>query len=108
MIQNLVWATGYNLVAIPVAAGLFVPWGVDLPMAADCAGASDAPRRERTSAARHDFQPAQDSNVRKIILDAHSREVIYQVLDADSGRVVRQRRVYRPCATRKHRGRTRW
>jgi P-type Cu2+ transporter len=32
MIQNLVWATAYNLVAIPVAAGLFVPWGVDLPM----------------------------------------------------------------------------
>jgi Cu2+-exporting ATPase len=34
MIQNLVWATGYNLVAIPVAMGLFVPWGIDLPMAA--------------------------------------------------------------------------
>jgi P-type Cu2+ transporter len=33
MIQNLVWATGYNLVAIPVAAGLFVSWGIDLPMA---------------------------------------------------------------------------
>jgi P-type Cu2+ transporter len=33
MIQNLVWATGYNLVAIPVAAGVLVPWGVDLPMA---------------------------------------------------------------------------
>ena len=33
MIQNLVWATGYNLVAIPVAMGLFVPWGIDLPMA---------------------------------------------------------------------------
>lgn len=32
MIQNLVWAAGYNLVAIPVAAGLFVPWGIDLPM----------------------------------------------------------------------------
>src|ERR1043166_3874069 len=30
------------------------------------------------------------SYVRKIILDAHSREVIYQVLDAKSGRVVRQ------------------
>jgi Cu2+-exporting ATPase len=33
MIQNLVWATGYNLVAIPVAAGILVPWGIDLPMA---------------------------------------------------------------------------
>jgi Cu2+-exporting ATPase len=33
MIQNLVWATGYNLVAIPVAAGLLVPLGIDLPMA---------------------------------------------------------------------------
>ena len=33
MIQNLVWATGYNLVAIPVAVGMLVPWGIDLPMA---------------------------------------------------------------------------
>ena len=32
MIQNLVWATAYNLVAIPAAAGLFAPWGVELPM----------------------------------------------------------------------------
>jgi Cu2+-exporting ATPase len=32
MIQNLVWATAYNLVAIPVAAGFFVRWGLDLPM----------------------------------------------------------------------------
>ncbi len=32
MIQNLVWATSYNLVAIPVAAGLFVRSGLDLPM----------------------------------------------------------------------------
>jgi Cu2+-exporting ATPase len=32
MIQNLVWATAYNLAAIPVAAGVFVRWGLDLPM----------------------------------------------------------------------------
>ena len=32
MIQNLIWATAYNLVAIPVAAGLLVRWGIDLPM----------------------------------------------------------------------------
>ena len=32
MIQNLVWATAYNLVAIPVAAGVLVRWGLDLPM----------------------------------------------------------------------------
>src|SRR6267154_1554800 len=32
MIQNLVWASAYNLVAIPAAAGLFVRWGVELPM----------------------------------------------------------------------------
>ncbi len=34
MIQNLVWATAYNLVAIPIAAGLLVRWSVDLPMSA--------------------------------------------------------------------------
>jgi len=33
MVENLVWATAYNLVAIPVAAGVLVPWGLDLPMA---------------------------------------------------------------------------
>jgi Cu2+-exporting ATPase len=33
MVQNLVWAAGYNVVAIPVAAGLLAPWGIDLPMA---------------------------------------------------------------------------
>ncbi len=32
MIENLIWATAYNLVAIPVAGGLFVRWGFDLPM----------------------------------------------------------------------------
>jgi Cu2+-exporting ATPase len=32
MIQNLVWATGYNALAIPVAAGLLAPVGIVLPM----------------------------------------------------------------------------
>jgi Cu2+-exporting ATPase len=32
MVQNLIWATAYNLVSIPVAAGVFVHWGLDLPM----------------------------------------------------------------------------
>ena len=32
MMQNLVWATAYNLIAIPVAGGLFVRMGLDLPM----------------------------------------------------------------------------
>ncbi len=30
MIQNLFWATGYNAVAIPAAAGAFFPWGIVL------------------------------------------------------------------------------
>lgn len=30
MIQNLLWATGYNAVAIPLAAGVAYPWGIVL------------------------------------------------------------------------------
>jgi Cu2+-exporting ATPase len=33
MIQNLWWAAGYNIVAIPLAAGVAAPWGVVLPPA---------------------------------------------------------------------------
>jgi Cu2+-exporting ATPase len=28
MIQNLVWATGYNVLALPLAAGVLAPWGI--------------------------------------------------------------------------------
>lgn len=28
MVQNLCWAAGYNIVAIPLAAGVLAPWGV--------------------------------------------------------------------------------
>ena len=30
MIQNLIWATGYNVVALPLAAGVLAPIGVSL------------------------------------------------------------------------------
>jgi len=28
MVQNLWWAAGYNIVAIPLAAGVLAPWGI--------------------------------------------------------------------------------
>jgi Cu2+-exporting ATPase len=28
MIQNLIWATGYNVIAMPAAAGVFAPFGI--------------------------------------------------------------------------------
>jgi Cu2+-exporting ATPase len=34
MIQNLIWATGYNVVAIPLAAGVLYKWGIMLSPAA--------------------------------------------------------------------------
>jgi Cu2+-exporting ATPase len=34
MLQNLFWATAYNVVAIPLAAGILAPFGFVLPMAA--------------------------------------------------------------------------
>ncbi len=30
MMQNLWWAAGYNVVALPLAAGVLAPWGIDL------------------------------------------------------------------------------
>ncbi|WP_425297541.1 heavy metal translocating P-type ATPase [Nocardia cyriacigeorgica] len=32
MIQNLVWAAGYNIIAVPLAAGVLSHWGITLPM----------------------------------------------------------------------------
>jgi Cu2+-exporting ATPase len=34
MVQNLWWAPGYNIVAIPLAAGVAAPWGIALTPAA--------------------------------------------------------------------------
>jgi len=28
MIQNLIWATGYNVIALPLAAGVLYNWGI--------------------------------------------------------------------------------
>jgi hypothetical protein len=33
MVQNLVWASGYNIVALPLAAGVLAPWGILLSSA---------------------------------------------------------------------------
>jgi P-type Cu2+ transporter len=33
MVENLIWATAYNVVAIPLAAGVLAPWGFVMPMA---------------------------------------------------------------------------
>src|SRR5262249_59176601 len=37
MVQNLLWATGYNTVAIPLAAGVAHPWGILLTPAVGAA-----------------------------------------------------------------------
>ena len=34
MIQNLIWASGYNIIAVPLAAGVLAPIGVVLSPAA--------------------------------------------------------------------------
>ena len=34
MVQNLWWAVGYNVIAIPLAAGVLEPWGIVLSPAA--------------------------------------------------------------------------
>ena len=33
MLQNLAWAAGYNILAIPLAAGVLAPWGITMPPA---------------------------------------------------------------------------
>ncbi|WP_271396487.1 heavy metal translocating P-type ATPase [Salinicoccus roseus] len=33
LVQNLIWATGYNIFAIPLAAGVLAPWGIILSSA---------------------------------------------------------------------------
>jgi len=30
MVENLWWAAGYNIITLPLAAGVFVPWGISL------------------------------------------------------------------------------
>ena len=37
MVQNLWWATGYNIVALPLAAGLLAPFGIELSPAVGAA-----------------------------------------------------------------------
>ncbi|RME90694.1 MAG: heavy metal translocating P-type ATPase, partial [Anaerolineae bacterium] len=30
MLQNLWWAAGYNIIALPLAAGVLSPWGINI------------------------------------------------------------------------------
>jgi Cu2+-exporting ATPase len=65
MIQNLVWAAGYNVVAIPVAAGLLVPWGIELSMAAGAVAMSTSTIIVAANAQllrRLDLRPAESRN----------------------------------------------
>jgi Cu2+-exporting ATPase len=89
MLQNLAWATGYNVLAIPVAAGVLLPWGIDLPMALGAVAMSastiivalnaqllrrvplgqeapvNPPARERSAASRsRSFRPARTGRTR--------------------------------------------
>jgi Cu2+-exporting ATPase len=36
-LQNIWWGAGYNVVMIPLAAGVLVPWGFDMPPAVGAA-----------------------------------------------------------------------
>jgi Cu2+-exporting ATPase len=64
MIQNLVWATAYNLVAIPIAAGAFEFAGIVLPPAAAAVAMSLSTIIVAANAQllrRHDLRPAEHS-----------------------------------------------
>ena len=30
MVENLLWASGYNIIALPLAAGVLAPWGINI------------------------------------------------------------------------------
>ena len=32
-VQNIWWGAGYNILMIPLAAGVLAPWGIDVPPA---------------------------------------------------------------------------
>ncbi len=63
MIQNLWWAAGYNIVALPLAAGALAPWGISLTPAVGALFMSlstiivalNAQFLKRTALERHDL-----------------------------------------------------
>jgi hypothetical protein len=80
--------------AMPHAAGVrHDPTPVREAVATHLGPAQTVTAAAKTSEARQDplqSESADPSYVRKIIVDAHSREVIYRTIDPKSGRVVRQ------------------
>lgn len=61
MIQNPVWATGYNVIAIPLAAGALYAWGVLLTPALGC-----GPDGRRHSDCGHQGTPTESEKSKRM------------------------------------------
>jgi P-type Cu2+ transporter len=84
MIQNLVWATAYNLVAIPVAGGLLVRWGLDLPMSVGAVAMS------LSTIIVSDARMARGSPANHLRVDCDSGLTLYQRVSSRGDRSTRE------------------
>ena len=72
MKQNLWWAAGYNLISVPLAAGVLAPIGFVLPMSVgrDAHVALDGRRRAQRAAAAPARPAARTPSVRAILSES--------------------------------------